>query len=450
MTPTPKTLALLAGTLAGTLGGAAQAEFLKDSKATLNLRNFYINNDVRNQASPSIREWGQAFMLDYKSGLTEGPVGVGLDVLGLWGVRLDSGGDADKKNGLERSPGSVFPLQSNGQAVGEFGRVGVTGKLQVSKTEVRVGTLLPKLPVITYTDSRMLPQTFEGEQITVREIDRLTLVGGQIEHAAERNSSGYHGMSIGGANSGAKAQDSNKFYYAGADYQISKSLLAQYYYGNLQDFYQQHFLGLVHNWTLPVGALKTDLRYFASTSDGKNASAAGRAEGYVGSGYYGVGANGKAITSGEIDNRLWSGQLTYSLEGHALSAGYQQVSGNSDFPHLNDGQGRTLYLLTNAQMHKFHNAGEKTWVLGYVYDFAKVGAPGLRTSLNYFTGRDIDDSQYQRKEWERDLRVDYAVQSGPLKGLGFVWQYAMWHGNDLGQRDQDEHRLIVNYAIPLL
>jgi len=23
-------------------------------------------------------------------------------------------------------------------------------------------------------------------------------------------------------------------------------------------------------------------------------------------------------------------------------------------------------------------------------------------------------------------------------------------GNDLGQRDQDEHRLIVNYAIPLL
>lgn len=351
MTPSPKKLAVLAGTLGATLTGAAQAEFIKDSKATLGLRNFYFNNDVRNEDRPSSNEWGQAFMLDYKSGLTEGTIGVGLDVLGMWGVRLDSGGTSGK-SGVERTPGALFPLQSNGQAVGEFGRVGVTGKLQISKTEVRVGTLQPKLPVITYTDSRMLPQTFEGEQITMREIDKLTLIGGQIEHAAERNSSNYAGMSIAGANSGAKAQDSNKFYYAGADYKVTKDLTLQYYYGNLKDFYQQHFLGLVENWALPAGALKLDLRYFASTSDGKNGSAAGRAAGYVGSGYYGVDAKGKAITSGEIDNHLWSGQLTYSLEGHSLSAGYQQVSGHSDFPHINDGQGRTLYLLTNAQVHK--------------------------------------------------------------------------------------------------
>ncbi|HYQ38656.1 MAG TPA: OprD family porin [Pseudomonas sp.] len=448
MTPSPKALTALAGSLGLALSGAAQAEFIKDSKAALNLRNFYINNDVRNEARPSIEEWGQGFMLDFKSGYTEGPVGLGVDALGLWGVRLDSGGDADKA-GIERTPGSVFPLQSNGQAVGEFGRVGLTGKLRISKTEARVGTLLPKLPVLIYNDSRLLPQTFEGEQITSKEFDKLTLIGGQIERATERNSTDSRGLSIAGANSGAKAQDSNKFYYGGADYQIDKNLLAQYYYANLQDFYKQHFLGLIHTLALPVGSLKTDLRYFASTSDGKNASAAGRAAGYTSTGYYGVDAKGNAITKGEVDNRLWSAQFTYSLEGHALSAGYQQVSGNSDFPHINDGQGRTLYLLTNAQLHKFHNAGEKTWVLGYAYDFAKLGAPGLKASANYFNGRSIDDAQYERQEWERDLRVDYVLQDGPLKGLGFAWQYAMWRGNDLGQRDQDEHRLILNYSLAL-
>ena len=449
MTPSPKTLAVLAGTLGASLTGAVQAEFIKDSKATLNLRNFYLNQDIRNQSSPSAREWGQGFMLDYKSGYTEGTIGAGVDVLGLWGVRLDSGGTAGK-SGVERTPGSLFPLDSDDQAVGEFGRVGVTGKLRLSKTEVRAGTLLPKMPVLIYNDGRLLPQTFEGEQITSNELSNLSLIAGQIEHAAERNSSDYAGMSIAGANSGSKAQDSNKFYYAGADYKVTKDLTLQYYYGNLKDFYQQHFLGLTENWALPAGALKLDLRYFASTSDGKNGSAAGRAEGYTSNGYYGVDAKGKAITKGEVDNRLWSAQLTYSLGGHAVNAGYQQVNGHSDFPHINDGQGRTLYLISNAQMAKFQNAGEKSWVVGYSYDFAKIGAPGLKASANYFSGRNIDDSQYQRREWERDLRLDYVLQSGPFKGLGFTWRHGMWRGNDLGQKDQDEHRLIISYSVPLM
>ncbi|MCT7094577.1 OprD family porin, partial [Salmonella enterica] len=99
-----------------------------------------------------------------------------------------------------------------------------------------------------------------------------------------------------------------------------------------------HFLGLIHNWQLPVGQFKTDLRYFYSTADGKNASAAGRGEGYVSSGYYGAGVN-----AGRVDNRLWCALFTYGLYGHSLSLGYQKTTGESDFPHINQGQGRSLY-----------------------------------------------------------------------------------------------------------
>ncbi|PRW95593.1 outer membrane porin, OprD family, partial [Pseudomonas fragi] len=91
-----------------------------------------------------------------------------------------------------------------------------------------LGTLQPKLPVIVTNDGRMLPQTFQGGQITSSDIKDLTLVAGQIEKAKGRNSSNNESLSISGANSrGVNWRSSNKFYYAGGDYKITKDLTAQ-------------------------------------------------------------------------------------------------------------------------------------------------------------------------------------------------------------------------------
>ncbi|WP_246335902.1 OprD family porin [Azomonas macrocytogenes] len=422
---------------------ATAAGFIEDSKATLSLRNFYFNQDNRNGGGPRSEEWGQAFFLDYKSGFTEGPVGFGLDVLAMHGIRLDGGGRSGKAN-AERTPGALFPLESNGKAKTDFGRVGVTGKLRFSKTEARLGTLLPKMPVLIYNDGRLLPQLFHGTQITSNEVKDLTLTAGKIEHSTERNSSDSYGLSIAGANSGSQARFSNKFYFAGADYKATKDLTLQYYFGNLKDFYKQHFVGLIHNWILPAGSLKTDLRYFDSDSDSKNASRSGRAEGYRSSGYWRAGDS----RSGEVDNRLWSAMFTYDLSGHSLGIGYQKVTGNSDWPRINLGTGQTVYLITNLQNSKFASAGERSWVGRYAYDFAAVGVPGLATSLTYVSGRGIDATGSDNKEWERDFRLDYVVQGGPLKGLGFSWRNATLRGNDT--TDRDENRLIVTYKLSIL
>mgnify|MGYP000895444815 CR=1 FL=1 len=443
-------LAIAFGVIAQQAGAAG---FIEDSKATLGLRNFYYDLNTKNTADSTgeASEWGQGFLFNYTSGYTEGTVGVGVDVVGLLGVKLDSGGRQGKAN-VSRTPGQLFPRESDGSATDEFSKAGATAKLRFSKTEARLGTLQPKLPVVTFNDGRLLPQLFDGGQITSNEIDNLTLTAGQLEHTTTRASSDAIGLRIAGATrptgtpATTPASDSNKFYFAGADYKITKDLVAQYYYGNLEDFYKQHFLGLTHNWAIGPGVLKSDLRYFYSDSDGKNGSVTGRAEGYKSGGYW-SGGNANP-NNGEVDNQTWSGLFTYTLGGHALSAGYQQVSGDSAFPFLNQGDGSTAYLITDRQIGKFLSAGERTWLAEYGYDFATVGVPGLKAIVTYLKGDNVKSAGGDLREWERDFRLDYTLQDGALKGLGFSWRNATQRGNVT--TDSDENRLIVSYTLPLL
>ena len=445
-------LAVAVGVLAQQAGAAG---FIEDSKATLGLRNFYINTDNRDSGTKAAgaqnknEEWGQGFDLRFISGYTQGTVGFGLDAIGLLGIRLDSGGGT---NGATASSygGTIFPSKSNGEAVDNYSSLGLTAKAKISQTELKLGTLQPKLPVIVTNDGRMLPQTFQGGQITSSDIKDLTLVAGQIEKAKGRNSSNNESLSISGANSrGVNWRSSNKFYYAGGDYKITKDLTAQYYYGNLEDFYKQHFLGLVHNWAIGPGVLKSDFRYFNSSDDGANSNTPA----YYSNGNYSSTSNGK----GKVDNNLYSGLFLYTVAGHTFGGGYQVSNGSSDFPWLNQGDGSSNYTITDMQIQKFGRAGEKTWQVRYSYDFAKVGVPGLTAGAVYLRGDDIDtvgtngqQAASGASEWERDFTLAYVVPEGPLKNVGFMWKNATWRTDLPNTRSQDENRLILSYSIPLL
>ena len=440
-------LAVAVGVLAQQAGAAG---FIEDSKATLGLRNFYINTDNRDGTGANKNEeWGQGFDLRFISGYTQGTVGFGIDAIGLLGVRLDSGGGTNGATATSYG-GTVFPSKSNGEAVDNFSSLGLTAKAKISQTELKLGTLQPKNPVIATNDGRLLPQTWQGGQITSGEIKDLTLVGGQIEAVKGRNSSNNEQLSIGGANTrGTAWRDSNKFIYAGGDYKITKDLTAQYYYGNLEDFYKQHFLGLVHSWAIGPGVLKSDLRYFNSSDDGKN----GTDSNYYSSGNYTGLRNGR----GEVSNNLYSGLFLYTVAGHTFGGGYQVSNGSSDFPWLNQGDGSSNYTITDMQIQKFGRAGERTWQARYSFDFAKVGVPGLTAGMVYLRGDDIDTNRTSTAaagnnstEWERDLTVGYVVPEGPLKNVGLMWKNATWRTNIPGVRSQDENRLIVSYSIPLL
>ena len=432
-----KTITASSVFLSITLSAQVHADFLSDSKATLGMRNFYFNNDNRDGvAAPSkTEEWAQGFMLDFKSGYTDGMVGFGVDGLGLLGVTLDSG--------KGRHVGSsMMPSDSDNRAVDEWSRLGLTGKVKMSKTELRYGTLIPKLPILVANDGRVLPQTFEGGQITSSEFKDLTLTGGRIEHATGRGSTDQTGLAAMGG-----TRESNQFDFVGGDWKVTKDLTAQYYYAHLENYYNQQFFGLIHALAFSDNqSLKTDLRYFKTDSSGENSSGT---SGYRISGFT---KNGDGV----IDNRLWSAALIYTLGGHAITAGYQSVSDGSSFTQLNQGSlvdkgagGSSLYLYTDRLIQSFTRAGERASFGQYAYDFAALGVPGLKASVMYVSGDNIKTrSGDNQKEWERDIFLDYVLQSGALKGVGFGWRNGK--SNSEAARDQDQNRVFVSYSIPLL
>ncbi|MDH4581620.1 OprD family porin, partial [Pseudomonas sp. BN415] len=402
-------LLLLTGTAIG-VASPAQAEFIKDSKASLELRNFYFNRDFRQENAPQAKaeEWAQGFLLRYESGYTEGTVGVGVDALGLLGVKLDSSPDRAGTGLLKRD-------RETGRAQDEYGELGLTAKLRVSKSVLKVGTLLPKLPVVQYNDSRLLPQTFQGGHLNAMELDGLTFDAGQLKQVNQRDSSDYEDMTI---TSGAaraisfrRGTTSDEFNFAGANYKWTDSLTTGYHYGELDQFYKQHFFSAVH--LLPLGdkqSLKSDLRYARSTDEG----------------------------SSNVDNKAFGAMFTYALGGHAFGLGYQSMSGDTGFAYIN---GTDPFLVNYVQIGDFANKDETSWQARYDFNFASLGIPGLTFMTRYLSGDNIDlgAGREDGKEWERNMDIAYVFQDGPLKNFGVKWRNATVRSTNFGS-DIDENR----------
>ncbi|MGZ7456007.1 OprD family porin [Pseudomonas sp. Ma2-10] len=435
-------LAVAVGVLAQQAGAAG---FIEDSKASVSSRTMYFNNDNR-EGGADQRETAEGLKFDYLSGFTQGTVGFGIDAQALVGIHLDGG------KGHHPASNTFFPSDTDGSAVDQWSRAAANVKARFSKTEAHLGgALQPNMPILVANDSRLLPQTFDGGTITSKEIDNVTLNAGQLEHSAGRASSNSTGLAVAGG-----AQDSNQFRYAGADWKVTKDLTLQYYHANLKDYYKQDFFGLIH--VFPINAnqsFKTDIRYFDSSSDGKNGD----------TGYQFDNNKGFARNRGEVDNKTWSAMFTYTLGGNAFLVGHQRVNDDGGFVYLNQGSvvnsnghsegngGTSFYLFTDSMINGFVRAGENTTFGQYSYDFAALGVPGLKTSISYLHGDNIkatNGSGPDSSEWERDLRVDYTIQQGALKGFGTTLRHGTYRGSDTGIASQDQTRLIFNYTYSFL
>ncbi|UZD95139.1 OprD family porin [Pseudomonas corrugata] len=426
-------LAVAVGVLAQQAGAAG---FIEDSKASVSSRTMYFDNDFR-EGTNDQREAATGLKFDYKSGFTQGVVGFGIDAQALVGLHLDGG------KGHHPNNNSFTPSDTDGSAEQSWSRASGNVKALFSKTEAHLGgALAPNLPILVANDSRLLPQTFEGGTITSKEIDNVTFNAGQLEHATGRASSNSTGLAIAGG-----TEESNQFRYGGADWKVTKDLTLQYYYANLQDYYKQHFLGAVHVFPISEGqSFKTDLRYFDSSSDGRNGDAT----------HFFTNNGGYAKKPGEVDNKTWSAMFTYTLGGSAFLLGHQQVGDDGGFVYLNQGSlpnegagGASFYLFTDSMINGFVRAGENTTFGQYSYDFASAGVPGLKASIAYLYGDDIKSKTAggsDSSEWERDMRLDYVVQQGPLKGFGTTLRHGAYRGSGTGIESQDQTRLIFNYT----
>lgn len=419
--------------LAGSMiwGTHASAAFVQDSKASLDITNYYFNSDYRDEVSSSANqqskraEWAQGFTLRFDSGYTEGPVAFGVDAIGMLGLKLDSGPERSNTGLLqqdaEAEPGKPSYAK---RAQDSYSRLALTGKVKIAETELRLGTLIPELPVINANTSRLFPTTYQGAQITSSDIADLKLTGGVINRAQDRNSQDYEPMTVDSRNSRfVVTGESDRFYFGGAQYSLTPSLTASYFYGELQDFYTQHYLGLRYSIPFGPGKLGAEARYFLTGDSG-------------------------ARYAGDIDNKALAGKLDYTLGGAKFSLGYQSLSGDTAFAFI-DGTNTTLF--TEVQVSNFSEAEEKTTFARFDYDFAVLGVPGLSFMTRYLTGHDAEvrNGSGGSTEWERNTDIAYVFQKGSvLKNLSVRLRNATYRSDF--QRDVDQNRLILSYTLPLM
>jgi len=410
---------ILSSLAASALGTStmASAAFLDDSKASVELRNFYMNRDFRESGASQSKadEWAQGFIMKIESGYTEGPVGFGLDAVGLLGIKLDSSPDRSGTGILQRD-------RETRRAQDDYGSAGLTAKAKLSDTTLHIGTLQPIIPVVMRNDSRLLPNTYRGAWLQSKELEGLTLDAGKLTDISYRDSSDSEEMTV--FNGGARnivlgsTKTSDEFLFAGGKYQFSPELTGSYYYGGLDGIYKQHNMQLVH--IMPLGesqSFKTDLRYVRSTDDG--------------------GSN--------VDNDAFGALFTYKIGGHGFTGGYQKMSGDTGFAYISGGDNMLINLL---QINDFGNQDEKSWQVRYDYDFAALGVPGLTLMTRYVSGDNVNlAAGGEGEEWERDTDIAYVVQNGPLKNFGMKVRNATVRSN-FGS-DLNETRLILSYTLAL-
>jgi len=393
---------------------AEEGGFVEGAKVNLNLRNFYINRNFTNptKAQGKAEEWTQSFILDAKSGFTQGTVGFGMDVLGLYSVKLDGG----KGTGGTQ----LLPLDHDGRPADNFGRTNVAFKARLSQTEVKVGEWMPVLPILRSDDGRSLPQTFRGGQITSKEIAGLTLYGGQFRANSPRDDSSMSDMSM----TGKAAFTSDRFNFQGGEYLFNdKRTQIGLWNAQLKDIYSQQYLNVLHSQPLGDWTLGANLGFFHGKEDG-------------------------SARAGDLDNKTWYGMFSAKYGGNTFYVGLQKLTGDSAWMRVNGSSGGTL--ANDSYNASYDNAQERSWQLRHDYNFAAMGIPGLTLMNRYISGDNVHTGTItDGKEWGRESELGYTVQSGTLKDLNVRWRNSTMR-RDFSNNEFDENRLIVSYPISLL
>ncbi len=412
-----------AGVAAGFSGLASAAEggFIKDSTASLQARNYYFSRDYSGIVGPNqqskAEEWAQGFILNFKSGYTDGPVGVGVDAIGTLGIKLDSSPDRVKTG--------LLPLHGNGESADEYSRLAGALKVKLSKTELKIGELQPNLPVLTFSDIRLLPPSYQGASLVSNEIDGLTLNAGQLRSTSLRDSSNdqeLYALINDPINPRRIANiSSDRFNYAGADYSFNAARTTLgIWQAQLEDIYQQRFYSLKHVEPLGDWKLGANLGFYDSQDDGRS-------------------------RAGSLDNRAFFSLLSAAYGGHTLYLGYQDISGRDGFLRIGD---NISPLGNEVPTYEFAAPDERSWQVRHDYNFAALGMPGLVTTLRYISGDNVSTNKgFEGKDWERDLDVGYVIQSGPLKNIGLRLRNVTARSNY--RSDIDENRLILSYTVTL-
>ncbi|MEE5096167.1 OprD family porin [Pseudomonas alliivorans] len=401
-------------------GQADSKGFVEDSSLTVNLRNAYINRDYKNDREDKA-EWGQAFMGIFTSGFTQGTVGVGVDAFGLYGIRLDGGKGRAGAGGID-----FFKKSDNGQgdAADDLARAGAAVKARISNTVIKYGDQMPQLPVLSYDNSRLLPESYTGTMITSKEIDGLEVVAGRFTQQARKSGEGRD------------SGDLKSINVYGASYKFTKEFSAAFYASDDEDVLKKQYVNLNYVFALPQDqSLTLDFNGYKTKLDKDFAN------------------------SDDRDNKIWSLAATWAVGIHSFTLAHQRSSGDIGYVYggyRNDGGtsdgGNTIYL-ANSYWSDFNGKDERSWQAAYAVDLSGLVTPGLSYRAAYVRGDNIDDGTAgSGNGTEREIfsQLTYVVQSGPAKDLSIRLRNSFLRVSADAQAynsEGNETRIFVDYPI---
>ena len=413
-------LGVLSATQAMANDQADAKGFVEDSHLNVLVRNAYISRDYKH-GNHDKAEWGQGFLGTFTSGFTQGTVGVGVDAFGIYALRLGSEGKLSGAGGID-----FFKVGDSGKAAKDIAKAGAAVKFRVSNTVLKYGNQMPALPVLMYDNSRLMPESYTGTLLTSKEIEGLELNVGRFtaesRKSAEARDTGLKSINV-----------------FGGSYKFTENFSASLYASDMEDVLRKQYLGMTY--ALPL----QDKQSLTFDFNGYRT--------HLNSDY----ARDVLEVNGQ-DNKIWSLAATYAFDAHSVIVAYQQSTGETGYQYggyANDhgvGDGGNTILLANSYWSDFNAKDERSWQLGYGFDFGAVGIPGLTYNIAYVRGNNIDDGSGRGRGNEREIfnQAKYVVQSGPAKDLS-VRLRGSWlrvsNNADKYNREGNEVRVFVDYPI---
>lgn len=390
-----------------------QNSFIDDATLNLNLRNFYMNRDYQgDRVRDTAEAWTQSFIIGAKSGYTPGKIGLGVDILGLYSLKIRG---ADNQIGTE-----LLPVKDNTIQADDFGRTAVAAKLKASNTELKAGEWSPSLPVLRSDDGRSLPQTFQGWQLTSSEYKNLNLYLGQFFQNSPRNTDNMDDMYI----NNNSTVSSDQFNFVGADYLFNqKNDQISLWYSQLNDIYQQSYIR--YDKTIPLNDLK--LQWGIAYLYGKEQGSA---------------------KVGSLDNKAMFSTVSLANKHQKITFAVQQMKGKDSFLRVNGASGSTL--ANDSFTSSYDNSNERSWQLRYDLNFSQWNLSGLNLMSRYIYGDGIENSQTQDgREHGWETEISYSVQTGWLKSLSIKLRHSELRKDWGNTNSFNDNRVILNYTIPL-
>lgn len=382
-------LGILSTTHAMANDQAESKGFVEDSSLKVLLRNAYINRDYKD-GNEDKAEWGQAAIGTFSSGFTQGTVGVGVDAFGLYALRLDGGKGRSGAQGID-----FFKQGDSGSAADDLSKFGAAVKFRVSNTVLAYGDQMPALPVLSYDNSRLLPESYTGTLITSKEIKGLELNAGRFTAESRKSAEGRDSGGLKSIN------------VLGGSYQFTEQFKASLYASDVEDVLKKQYVNA--NYVFPLAkdqSLTLDFNGYRTKLDNS----------YV----------RENNVTGD-DNKIWSLAATFATGPHSFTLAHQRSTGDSNLGYAYGGYqrgqnrvgdgGNTIYL-ANSYWSDFNAEDERSWQLGYGLDFTTFGVPGLTYNVAYVRGDNITTSTSEGGT-EREIfnQFKYVVQNGPAKDL---------------------------------